>query len=105
MIKDIVHYGFHFVFPFVLGWLFFPQQWKKASLIMLGTMLVDLDHLFATPIFDADRNSIGYHFLHSYPAIAVYIIGSIFAKGTWKMVFIGLLWHMITDFQDYYFWR
>ncbi|EKB59958.1 DUF6122 family protein [Bergeyella zoohelcum] len=105
MIKDIVHYGFHFVFPFVLGWLFFPQQWKKASLIMLGTMLVDLDHLFATPIFDADRNSIGYHFLHSYPAIAVYIIGSIFTKGTWKMVFIGLLWHMITDFQDYYFWR
>lgn len=105
MIKDIVHYGFHFVFPFVLGWLFFPQQWKKASFIMLGTMLVDLDHLFATPIFDADRNSIGYHFLHSYPAIAVYIIGSIFAKGTWKMVFIGLLWHMITDFQDYYFWR
>lgn len=72
---------------------------------MLGTMLVDLDHLFATPIFDADRNSIGYHFLHSYPAIAVYIIGSIFAKDTWKMVFIGLLWHMITDFQDYYFWR
>lgn len=72
---------------------------------MLGTMLVDLDHLFAIPIFDADRNSIGYHFLHSYPAIAVYIIGSIFAKGTWKMVFIGLLWHMITDFQDYYFWR
>lgn len=105
MIKDIVHYGFHFVFPFVLGWLFFPQQWKKASLIMLGTMLVDLDHLFATPIFDANRNSIGYHFLHSYPAIAVYIIGSILAKGTWKMVFIGLLWHMITDFQDYYFWR
>ena len=34
---------------------------------MMATMLVDLDHLFADPIYDPDRCSIGFHPLHQYP--------------------------------------
>ena len=35
-------------------------------------MLVDLDHLLATPIFKENRCSINFHPLHSYVAIGFY---------------------------------
>ena len=35
-------------------------------------MLVDADHLLASPIFDPSRCSIGFHPLHTLPAMAVY---------------------------------
>lgn len=64
-------------------------------------MLVDVDHLFADPIFDPNRCSIGFHFLHSYVAIAVYFIGLLFAKNMrLKLVFLGLCFHMLTDGID-----
>lgn len=68
-------------------------------------MLVDLDHLFATPIFQPNRCSIGFHLLHSYYAIAVYFLGSLFLKGNYKIISIGLLFHMFTDYQDFYWWK
>ena len=37
-------------------------------------MMVDLDHLLANPIYQEDRCSINFHPLHTYYAIAVYII-------------------------------
>ena len=72
---------------------------------MLCTMLVDLDHLFSTPVFDATRNSIGVHFFFFFPAIAIYFLGAIFLKGNYRIIAIGLLLHMITDFQDFYLWN
>lgn len=67
---------------------------------MIATMLVDLDHLIADPIFDPDRCSIGFHPLHSYYAIAIYA-GMLFIKNTYvRIVATGLLFHMFTDFQD-----
>jgi len=65
---------------------------------MIATMLVDLDHLFSNPIFDPNRCSINYHFLHTYPAIAVYFLLLFFPKT--RIIAIGLLFHMLTDFQD-----
>lgn len=43
-------------------------------------MLVDLDHLFATPIFQANRCSINFHFLHTYYAMFVYAVLLFFRK-------------------------
>ena len=68
-------------------------------------MLVDLDHLFATPIFQSNRCSIGFHPLHSYYAIAVYFLGSLILKGDYRIIAIGLLFHMFTDYQDFYWWK
>jgi len=66
---------------------------------MIGTMLVDLDHLLAYPdIFVADRCSIGYHTLHSYPAIIAYCFLLIPMK--YRVVGVGLLFHMVTDYVD-----
>ncbi len=103
--REIVHYFLHLVFPFFLAKIFWKDQWKKAYLILLSTMLVDLDHLFADPLFDPNRNSIGFHPLHTYPMIGLYFLGVIFLKGNWKIIAAGLLFHMFTDFQDFYFWR
>ncbi|WP_308421286.1 DUF6122 family protein [Cloacibacterium rupense] len=103
--KISVHYFLHLVFPVFIALFFFRQNWKKAYLIMLCTMLVDVDHLLATPMFDSHRCSIGFHPLHSYYAIVVYALGSIFLKGDYRIISVGLLFHMLTDFQDYYCWN
>lgn len=96
--QSIVHYGLHFLAPGLIAYLFFHRRWKKAWLIMLATMLVDLDHLLADPIFDPNRCGIGYHPLHSYPAMFIYVIMFIYPKT--RVVGLGLLFHMFTDWQD-----
>jgi hypothetical protein len=40
-----IHYFLHLGFPFVIAYLFFRKDWKKVYLILIATMLVDLDHL------------------------------------------------------------
>jgi hypothetical protein len=99
ILQPIIHYTLHLLFPGLIAWIFFRDQWKKAWLIMLATMLVDLDHLFVYPdIFVPDRCGIGFHPLHSYLAISVYFV-MIFIPKT-RIIAIGLLFHMLTDFQD-----
>ena len=98
MIGDILHYSLHFLAPGLIAWVFYRDRWKQVWLILLATMLVDLDHLLATPIFDPNRCSIGFHPLHTYPAMAVYAVMLIFPKT--RIVGIGLLFHMLTDGID-----
>jgi len=64
-------------------------------------MLVDLDHLLATPIFDPSRCSIGFHPLHSYPAILIYAILIFYPNA--RVIALGLLMHMFTDGIDCFF--
>ena len=97
--RPIIHYFLHLVFPIVLAWLFFRKDWKKAYFLMLLTMLVDVDHLFATPIFDPNRGSVGFHLFHGYVPIGVYIL-MLFFKGNIRILGVGLLFHMFTDFLD-----
>ncbi len=101
MLQSIVHYSLHFLVIGLIAYLYDPKQWKKYWLILLATMLVDLDHLVADSIFEAGRCSIGFHPLHSEVMIAVYLLGSIFIKHRiLKLIFIGLLFHMFTDSVD-----
>lgn len=67
---------------------------------MIGTMLVDLDHLLARPIFDPARCSIGFHPLHSGYAIAFYFLLLLYPNKYVRIIAVGLLFHMATDFQD-----
>lgn len=97
--QTFIHYFLHLLFPLLIAYVFFRQEWKKAYIIMLLTMLVDLDHLFANPIFQENRCSIGFHPLHTGYAIIVYI-GMIFFRKPFNIIGIGLLFHMITDFVD-----
>lgn len=112
ILRAVVHYTLHFVAPLLLALLFFPDgKRRKAYFIMLATMVVDLDHLLATPVFAPHRMSIGFHPLHSYPAIALYVVLCCLPYGRrrylpwWgRAVAIGLVFHMITDWQDYMLW-
>jgi len=88
----------HFLLPGAIAYYFFRDNWKKVWLIFILTMLVDLDHLLATPIFSATRCSINFHILHSYFAIAIYFLALFFKKT--RIVAIGLLLHMLTDAID-----
>ena len=99
MISIFIHYSLHLFLPLIIAFLFFRKNWRRVYLIMLLTMIVDLDHLLANPIYQADRCSINFHPLHTYYAIAVYII-MIFFRKPLNIIGIGLLLHMITDFID-----
>jgi hypothetical protein len=98
LLQLIIHYGLHFIFPALIAFLFFREKWKQAYLIFLVTMLVDLDHLNSTPIFDPNRCSINFHPFHSYWAIGFYTLGLYWKKT--RIIAIGLLFHMTTDYID-----
>jgi hypothetical protein len=98
VIRWCVHYGLHFFFPWLLAKRFAGERVGKVYLILFSTMLVDLDHLLATPMFDPCRCSIGFHPLHSVGAIVVYLLMLFPKKTRWWGV--GLVLHMLTDLQD-----
>ena len=99
-VQTIIHYSLHFLAPGIITFIFFRKIWKKAWLIMIATMLVDIDHLLADPIFEAGRCSIGFHPLHSIYAIIVYFVLLFVPNVYIKIIAVGLLFHMLTDFID-----
>lgn len=95
------HIILHFAVPAVVAFLFFRGTWKKTFLILIATMLVDLDHLLADPIYDPNRCSVGFHPLHSWVAIGIYIVLLAFRRT--RIPAIGLLIHMALDYLDCFF--
>lgn len=95
---SVVHLLLHAAVPGVIAWLCFRGQWRRAWLIMLATMIVDLDHLFADPIYDPGRCSIGFHPLHRWPAIVVY--GLLTVSRRTRLIGLGLVIHMVLDVVD-----
>lgn len=98
MLQSFIHYGIHFGIPLLVSYIFFKRNWKVAYLIMIATMIIDLDHLLAVPLFDPGRCSINFHPLHTYYAMIVYV-GFLFFKKT-RIIGIGLVIHMIADGTD-----
>jgi len=103
MLQQTLHYSLHLLFPGLIAWIFFRKHWKKAWLIMIATMLVDVDHLLANPIYSPNRCSINFHILHSYYAMGVYVVMFYFKR--FRMISVGLLFHMFTDFIDCLFMK
>jgi hypothetical protein len=92
------HLVLHFVVPAIITALFYRKIWKVAYLVMITTMLVDIDHLFASPIYDPSRCSIGFHPLHQLWFIALYSALCFIPKT--RLVGIGLSIHMALDAID-----
>ena len=97
-LRTFVHYGLHFIVPLLVTVFFFRRSWKMVYGIFLLGMLIDLDHLLATPIFDPNRCSINFHPLHSYYAIVVYFTMLFFRKT--RLLALGLLFHILADAAD-----
>ncbi len=92
------HLALHFLVPAVLTILFFRNNWKLAYFSMMAAMLVDIDHLLATPIYDPGRCSIGFHPLHEIWFIALYAVLCFFPNS--RLIGIGLVVHMALDTID-----
>jgi hypothetical protein len=93
-----LHLVLHVLAPLAIAVLFFRSRWLLAFAVMLATMLVDLDHLLAVPVYAPDRCSIGFHPLHTAPAIVAYVV-MLWPRST-RLVAIGLLTHMLLDGID-----
>lgn len=110
LVRTIVHYALHLLLPLLAALLFFKKQPWKAYWTMMSTMIIDVDHLLADPVFDPNRCSVGYHPLHSYAAVFVYVILCVLPYQKlhlpwWlRAVGVGLLLHILTDLEDYYCW-
>ncbi len=95
------HLALHFVVPAIIAGLFFRRSWKLAYCVMIATMLVDIDHLLADPIYDPARCSIGFHPLHQLWFIAAYLALCFVPKmPKLRLVGIGLMVHMALDAVD-----
>lgn len=109
------HIALHFIIPLLVAFAFYHSRWRSAFLIMAATMLVDVDHLLATPIYDPDRCSIGFHPLHT--SLAIFVYATLFllplitrkdqtstrrqsARRTSNLIGAGLLIHMALDGLD-----
>ena len=98
MTRELLHYGIHFLLPFAIGFLVFREnQWKVVAILLSG-ILIDVDHLLATPIFDPNRCSIDFHPLHSYWAIGIYVMLLIPSKT--RIWGVALLIHILADGVD-----
>lgn len=100
IVRHIIHYSLHFIFPFIIAFFLFKKNWKIAGIIMVSTILIDLDHLLANPIFDPSRCSIGFHPLHTLWALIVYFLMLIAPSWKWRAIAIGCILHLGIDTLD-----
>jgi hypothetical protein len=94
----MLHLALHFLVPAIIAVAFFKKNWKVAWLLMAATILVDIDHLLANPIYDPGRCSIGFHPLHQLWFIFAYM-ALCFVPIT-QLIGIGLTVHMALDAID-----
>lgn len=108
----MLHIFLHFLIPLLVAFAFYHSRWRIVFLVLIATMLVDLDHLLAEPVYDPNRCSIDFHPLHTFPAIALYVIlfllpyfpGKKKRDSKWVDILhlagLGLLIHMALDGLD-----
>lgn len=100
----LFHMILHVTVPLAIAWFAYRDQFKKAFLIMLAGIAIDVDHLLVTPILDPDRCSVGFHLLHSYWMCAVYLVLAVYRKT--RLVGLGLVIHIVLDaaecFRQFY---
>ena len=94
----MLHIALHFIVPAIVVALFFRKNWKYAYTVMAATILIDLDHLLADPIYDPLRCSIGFHPLHTLFPIALYTGLCFFPKT--RIIGVGLIIHILLDTID-----
>jgi len=96
-----LHMALHFVLPALLA-LVISRVTRisatRAFLVLMASMLIDIDHLLATPVFDPSRCSIGFHPLHTWPAIVVYAV--MLVPRRTRLLGAGLVLHIMLDASD-----
>lgn len=91
----LLHMVLHVAVPVAVAAFFYKPKFKRAALLMLAGILIDVDHVVAVPILDPERCSVGYHLLHSYWLIPAYIALAIYPRT--RLVGLGLVIHIVLD--------
>lgn len=92
------HLVLHLAVPAAVALVFYRARWRTATLVMLATLAIDLDHLLADPVFDPRRCSVGFHPGHSIWAMGLY--GLLTLHPRTRLVGLGLVIHMALDQID-----
>lgn len=94
----MLHIILHLVLPLPIAASIYRKDWLKKYAWMLAGLLIDIDHLLADPIYDAERCSIGFHPLHTPLPIALYVM-LLFHPKT-RALGLGLCLHIFLDGMD-----
>lgn len=94
----MLHLLLHGLAPLTVALTFYRPKWLAAFWIMMLGMLIDLDHLLADPIYDPGRCSVGFHPLHTWLPIALYVV--LLAHPKTRLIGIGLCLHIVLDALD-----
>ena len=96
----MLHIALHLLVPLATTGTFFRKHWLKSYLLLMTGMLIDIDHLLATPIYDPGRCSIGFHPLHTAIPILIYV--ALLCHPRTRLVGLGLCIHILLDSMDCY---
>ena len=102
-LRALLHLLLHAAVPALVAWAVYRGSGKTIGfrrawgLLLLG-WLIDIDHLLADPVYAPGRCSIGFHPLHTWPAIALY--GALALPRRTRWFGIGLLIHIVLDGID-----
>jgi hypothetical protein len=98
MIRSNIHLFLHALVPAIVAAAFYREKFLRVWLTLMATMIVDVDHVFADPIYDAGRCSIGFHPLHTYPVFVAYGVAALWPR--LRIIVLGLFIHMALDGVD-----
>jgi hypothetical protein len=97
-LRPVLHLVLHALVPALVAFIGYRRQWLHAWLWMMAGWLIDIDHLLADPIYAPGRCSIGFHPLHTAPAIAVYAL--LLIPRRTRPLGLGLVIHIALDALD-----
>lgn len=93
----------HIIFA-IIAWIILSVISSNFNFLVLILFLVanliDLDHLFANPIYDFNRKSIGFHVFHKKWLIALYFLFC-FLPTPYSYFFMGLSLHILLDYLEW----
>ena len=98
MLREFVHYSIHFLVPVIIAYTVYKKDFTRVAIILLCGIVIDADHLLASPIFDPNRCSLNFHLLHTYPFIALYVLLFLWKKT--RLFGLALLLHILADSAD-----
>lgn len=97
-LRPLIHYGIHFALPLAVAWYFYRTSILKSVLILWGGIAIDIDHLWANPIFSSQRCSLGFHLLHQWEFVGLYALLFLIPKT--RLLGLALLIHILADGTD-----
>ena len=98
----VIHLALHVLVPLAVA-LVAARRWPDRRVgylfaMMMLSMVIDVDHLLATPIFDPERCSVGFHPLHTVIPTLLHV--AMLAIPTLRWLGVGLCIHIGLDALD-----